>query len=119
MAPYHALITIQAQDGVLGGLDENADYVIDDAAAQQAATSKDEGELESWLHGVLTNLSSVQRKILAQQLFAAGLTRTRIIEAVQHPGGFQSLCDMLTATEFRLRPGDTPHYTRLYTMRNA
>lgn len=102
---HGGLLVAQAQHGVLSGLDENDDYVIDDAAAQPAA-SEAEAKLASWLQGALTNLSAVQRETLAQQLVAAGLTKSRIIDAVHCPGGFQSLCGMLAADEFRMRPGD-------------
>ena len=37
---------------------------------------------------------------------AAGLTRARMVEAAAHPGGFQALCELLTASELGLQAGE-------------
>ena len=95
------LLLEQAKEGVLGGLDEDDDCRIDDAADVAAA----EAELASWLQGALSLKPTAGRQ-LAQRLFAAGLTRARMVEAVAHPGGFQSLCDLLATGNVGMRPGD-------------
>ena len=43
---------------------------------------------------------------LPQRLFAAGLTHARMVAAVAHPGGFQSLCGLLASGTVGIRPGD-------------
>jgi hypothetical protein len=95
------LLLQQAKEGVLGGLDEDDDFVIDAAAE----TAEAEAALASWLQGVLT-LTPTGVGVLAQRLFQAGLTRARMVEAAAHPGGFQSLCELLTTSELGLRPGE-------------
>lgn len=97
-----ALLLDQAKDGVLGGLDEDNDCRIDEVVDVAAA----ELELGSWLEGVLS-VAPTSASLLAQRLFAAGLTHSRMIEAAACPGGFTSLCDMLAATgKVGMRPGD-------------
>ena len=100
------MLVEQAKEGVLGGLDEDDDYVIDSVADPAAAeTAVEEMELAAWLQGVLI-LTPTASSLLAQRLFAAGLTHTRMVEAATLPGGFQALCEMLAASELGLRPGD-------------
>ena len=91
----------QAKEGVLGGLDEDDDFVIDAAAE----TGQAEAALASWLQGVLTQ-TPTGAGVLAQRLFQAGLTRARMVEAAAHPGGFQALCELLTASELGLQAGE-------------
>ena len=95
------LMLQQAKEGVLGGLDEDDDFVIDTAAE----TGQAEAALASWLQGVLTQ-TPTGAGVLAQRLFQAGLTRARMVEAAAHPGGFQALCELLTASELGLQAGE-------------
>ena len=48
------------------------------------------------------------RHLLVKELRAAGLTRERMVEAAGLPGGFQVLCEMLSAQnkELALKPGE-------------
>ena len=95
------LLLEQAKKGVLGGLDEDDDSHIDDAAETAAA----EAELASWVEEALS-LKPKAGSQVAQRLFAAGLTHARMVAAVAHPGGFQSLCDLLASGTVGIRPGD-------------
>ena len=95
------LLVEEAKKGVLGGLDNDSDFVIDTAAEPVEA----ETALAAWLQGVLT-MTPTAGGLLAQRLFAAGLTHARMVEAAAYPGGFQALCDMLAANDMGLRPGD-------------
>lgn len=100
------LLVAQASEGVLGGLDEDGDYVVDgDDTEPGAAAASAEAELATWVAGVLV-LTPTQRGLLARGLHAAGLTRARMVEAAQHTGGFQTLCEMLASSDLRLRPGE-------------
>ena len=128
-----ALLLEQARDGVLGGLDGDDDCRIDDAAEVAAAEGELASWLEGalarwrtasglrdtrcWRADLYTNTNTNARpgalslkptagNWLAQRLFAAGLTRARMVEAVSHPGGFQSLCDLLATGSVGMRPGD-------------
>ena len=49
-----------------------------------------------------------QRKLLVQELRAAGLTRDRMVRAAGMPGGFQVLSEIIDSHNqaLRLRPGD-------------
>ena len=100
---HGALLLAQAKEGVLGGLDENDDYVIDD----DRKVSADEEQLVAWVPKVL-QISPMRSQLLVKELCAAGLTRERMIEAAQLPGGFHVLCEILAAhqKELQLRPGD-------------
>ena len=64
-----------------------------------------EAALASWLQGVLTQ-TPTGAGVLAQRLFQAGLTRARMVEAAAHPGGFQALGELLTASELGLQAGE-------------
>jgi hypothetical protein len=99
------LLLAQAKEGVLGGLDENDDYVIDQQPSEQEVA--EEAEMTSWVKGTL-HLGETNCILLVKELLANGLTRERMVEAAGHPGGFQVLCDMLAAQmgELGLRPGD-------------
>jgi len=98
------LLSDQAKEGVLGGLDEDDDFVID-GMTSAVQTSKEEEELASWLQDVLS-VTPTAAGLFAERLFAAGLTCARMPEATKHPGGFQSLCEMLSFSELGLRPGE-------------
>lgn len=95
------LLVSQAKEGVLGGLDKDDDLVID----TDASVEPGEVELDTWLEAVL-KLTQVRRKLLVHGLYAGGLTRARMIEAVQHGGGYHTLCEMLSSGELRMRPGE-------------
>ena len=95
------LLAEEAKEGVLGGLDNDSDFVIDTAAEPAEA----ETALAAWLQGVLT-MTPTASGLLAQRLIAAGLTQARMLEATTYPGGFQALCGMLAANDMGLRPGD-------------
>ena len=102
------LLLAQAKEGVLGGLDEDDDYVIDAAPTDRARAG--EAELSAWLTDVL-HLPSTKTALLASAMVAAGLTRERLVEAAGLPGGFQVLVDLLAAQTgdtgpVGLRPGD-------------
>ena len=62
-------------------------------------------ELASWVEEALS-LKPKAGSQVAQRLFAAGLTHARMVAAVAHPGGFQSLCDLLSRGNVGMRPGD-------------
>lgn len=97
----------QASEGVLGGLDEDGDYAIDDDDSAPAAAAKSsEAELAAWAGKVLHNLKPTKCGLLARGLHGAGLTRSRMLEAVQHSGGYETLCAMLASSELRLQPGE-------------
>jgi hypothetical protein len=102
------LLVSQAKDGVLGGMDEDGDFVIDDLESKdQANQAADEAqaELTSWVHEAL-DLKPTRHEALVKGLLAAGLTRARMLEAVRFPSGFQTLCAMLDRDDLGLRPGD-------------
>lgn len=100
------ILATQAADGVLSGLDEDRDGLIDtETDKSHAGTAATEAELTMWVHRVL-DLTPTGSELLAKGLLSAGLTRSRIIEAAQQPGGFQALCDILAMQPFELRPGD-------------
>jgi hypothetical protein len=98
------LLLAQAKDGVLSGLDENHDGVIDTKEAEEESAS--EAELSPWVKGAIGPLQSTDLRLLVEQLLGAGLTRARLFEAARHPGGFQALCIMLESAAISLRPGD-------------
>ena len=110
------LLLEQAKEGVLSGLHEDDNRRIDNttevaaadvevAEVQVAEVAAAEAELASWLEGAIP-LKAPAGSQLAQRLFAAGLTQARMVEAAAHPGGFQSLCDLLTMGNVGMRPGD-------------
>ena len=95
------LLFDHAKAGVLAGLDEDDDFRIDDAAETAAV----QAELASWLRDAL-HMKQPAASRLAQRLHAAGLTHARMVEASAHPGGFQTLCDVLASGSVGMRPGD-------------
>ena len=95
------LLFDHAKAGVLAGLDEDDDFRIDDAAETAAV----QAELASWLRDAL-HMKQPAASRLAQRLHAAGLTHARMVEASAHPGGFQTLCDVLASSSVGMRPGD-------------
>jgi hypothetical protein len=100
------ILLAQAEEGVLGGLDEDGDGVIDTEAGEiHNSTAAGEAELTLWVQGVL-DLTPTGCSLLVKALLVAGLTRARIIEAARHAGGFQALCEMLAIEQFELRSGD-------------
>ena len=117
------LLLAQAAEGVLGGFDDGGDHMIDDdgggggggggsgGGGGGGGGDADESEADSlvpWVEGALKDLGPTRCGLLAKELHTAGLTRTRMVEAVRHLGGFQVLCDMLKAHESGpggLRPG--------------
>jgi len=97
------LISQAKEAGVLNGIDEDGDYVIDSAEQLSQRGS----ELEEWLKTALEHdFSPTRLGVLAHQLLSVGLTRARMYESVQHPGGYQTLCEMLSFDSLGLNPGD-------------
>ena len=95
------LLLDEAREGVLAGLDDDGDDVIDNVREPERAR-----ELEDWIR---TALPGFPRCVdVAEDLLANGLTRDRLVEAATLPGGFQVLVDMLSAQMkgSGLRPGD-------------
>jgi len=106
-AKAHAeLLLTQAKEGVLAGLDDNDDGIIDDHPSTH--TAADEAELAAWVRGALEQLTSTKRELLVEGLLTMGLTRERMVEAARHPGGFQALCDVIANHPggLGLRPGE-------------
>lgn len=95
------LLLNEARDGVLAGLDDDGDYVIENNQEVERAR-----ELEAWVRGVLPGHTRCGD--VAEELLANGLTHDRLVEAARLPGGFQVLVDMLSAQMkgSGLRPGD-------------
>lgn len=100
------LLLAQASEGVLAGLDEDGDYVIDDEVKPGGALAAGESELTEWVASSVESLSPTQRGLLVRGLLALGLTKSRMVEAAQHAGGYQSVCEMLANSELRMRPGE-------------
>ena len=112
------LLIAQAKDGVLSGLDANNDYIVDStedeasessSAGQQQrkeASKAAEAELTSWVADAVGSSSEMQRALLVEQLLAAGLTKSRLVEAAAYTGGFQALCVLFESAEVGARPGD-------------
>lgn len=100
------LLLAQAREGVLGALDQDGDYVLDGDDERSEKATHDEAELNGWISQAELELSPTQRGLLVRALLAEGLTHARMREAVQHPGGFQTLCEMLASSELRMRPGE-------------
>lgn len=98
------LLLLQAKEGLLGELDEDGDYVIDQPGEP---VSFEEEELVPWVESTL-GLGQTKCDVLVKEMLAVGLTKQRMIEAARHPGGFQVLCDMLATLmgSSGLRPGD-------------
>ena len=95
------LLLDEAREGVLAGLDDDGDDVIDNVREPERAR-----ELEDWIR---TALPGFPRCVdVAEDLLANGLTRDRLVEAATLPGGFQVLVDMLSAQMkgSGLRPGE-------------
>ena len=102
------LLLAQAKYGVLSGLDEDHNGVIDteDAEEKLQQQSVSEAELSRWVEGAIGPLQPMDLCMLVEQLLGAGLTRARLVEAARHPGGFQAICIMLESAKISLRPGD-------------
>ena len=99
-----AELLAQAKEGALAGLDQDGDHVIDASSDEAAHTH---AELASWVQSCL-QLTQTQLELLVSAMLINGMTRERMVEAAQNLGGFQVLCDMLSAqaSELSLRPGD-------------
>ena len=107
------LLLEEARDGVLSGLDDDGDYVIDNNDEAKRAS-----DLEGWVRGALP--SHGRCGDTAEELLSIGLTRDRMVEAARLPGGFQVLIDMLS-TQMKgsgLRPGERLALAA-YAMREA
>lgn len=100
------LLLAQAKEGVLGGLDENDDYVIDSQPTERAQAS--EAGLRAWVQNSLQHYSETKTNLLVKSMVAAGLTLDVLVETARHSGGFQAIVDMLGAEigDMGLRPGD-------------
>ena len=92
---------------MLGGLDENDDYVIDSSPTERTQLS--EAGLRAWVQNILQHHSETKTNLLVKSMVAAGLTRDVLVETARHSGGFQAIVDML-GSEIGdmglLRPGD-------------
>ena len=99
------LLLAKAEEGVLGGMDDDGDGVIDEADFEVQVLST---ELSAFVESALQGLGATRCSLLTKELHAAGLSRSRMIEAARHPGGFQVLCELLAmhAVDEGLRPGD-------------
>jgi hypothetical protein len=99
------LLLAQAREGVLAGLDEDDDYVID--AAPTERKKAEEATLLDWVCEVL-RLPSTKAALLAGNMVTAGLTKERLVEAAALPGGFQVRRQSLSLTlssSHRASPG--------------
>ena len=100
------LLLAQTSEGVLAGLDKDGDYVIDDEAKLGEALAAGEAELTDWVASSVKSLSPAQCGLLVRGLLSLGLTKSRMVEAAQHAGGYQTVCEMLANNELSLRPGE-------------
>ena len=118
---HGALLLAEAEEGVLGALDADGDYVIDgveqkDAAAALASADARARGLAKWIGAALGGEGGARAgerhaehdRGLARALLDAGLTRERLVDAARLPGGFQVLCGLLEAEQsgLGLRAGD-------------
>lgn len=105
-AVWHGeLLLAQAGEGVLAGLDENDDLIIDDQSDQDAVREWD--ALDGLVKSSSIKMSQTRVDLVVKELKAAGLTRKRMVEAAQLPSGFQVLTNLLaTQSGLGLRPGE-------------
>jgi len=104
------LLHAEARDGVLSGLDEDGDNVIDGQPGHAASgqLSAEDSHLEEWLEEVL-DLDETRCTVLVGELKAAGLTYARLMAAARHKMGFVVLAEMLNNAQtgtLSLKPGD-------------